>query len=38
VSEPTGTQGNEALVAAHSKAMAAVSNAIAAAIRSTRRP
>ncbi len=38
VSEPTGTQGNEALVAAHSKAMAAVSNAIAAAIRTTRRP
>jgi uncharacterized lipoprotein YmbA len=36
VSEPTGTQGNDALVAAHSRAMAAVSNAIAAAIRSTR--
>jgi len=38
VSEPTGTQGNDALVAAHSRAMAAVSNAIAAAIRSTRGP
>ncbi len=38
VSEPTGTQGNEALVAAHSRAMAAVSAAIATAIRSTRRP
>jgi uncharacterized lipoprotein YmbA len=38
VSEPTGTQGNDALVAAHSRAMAAVSGAIAAAIRSTRRP
>jgi uncharacterized lipoprotein YmbA len=38
VSEPTGTQGNDALVAAHSRAMATVSNAIAAAIRSTRRP
>jgi uncharacterized lipoprotein YmbA len=38
VSEPTGAQGNDALVAAHSRAMATVSNAIAAAIRSTRRP
>jgi len=38
VSEPTGTQGNDALVAAHSRAMATVSNAIAAAIRSTRQP
>jgi uncharacterized lipoprotein YmbA len=38
LSEPTGTQGNDALVAAHSRAMAAVSNAIAAAIRSTRQP
>lgn len=38
VSEPTGAQGNDALVAAHSKAMAEVSNAIAASIRSTRRP
>lgn len=38
VSEPIGTQGNDALVAAHSRAMAAVSNAIAAAIRSTRQP
>ena len=38
VNEPTGTQGNDALVAAHSRAMAAVSNAIAAAIRSTRGP
>src|SRR5471030_3442568 len=37
LSERTGTQGNDALVAAHSKAMAAVSNAIAAAIRTTRR-
>jgi uncharacterized lipoprotein YmbA len=38
VSEPTGAQGNDALVAAHSRAMAAVSAAIATAIRSTRRP
>ncbi|MFM0334551.1 PqiC family protein [Paraburkholderia strydomiana] len=38
VSEPTGAQGNDALVAAHSRAMAAVSAAIAAAIRSTRQP
>jgi uncharacterized lipoprotein YmbA len=38
VSEPTGAQGNDALVAAHSSAMAAVSAAIATAIRSTRRP
>ena len=38
VNEKTGTQGNDALVAAHSRAMAAVSNAIAAAIRSTRGP
>ena len=38
VSEPTGAQGNDALVAAHSRAMAAVSGAIATAIRSTRRP
>jgi len=38
VSEPTGAQGNEALVAAHSRAMAAVSAAIATAIRSTRQP
>jgi uncharacterized protein len=38
VSEPTGAQGNDALVAAHSRAMAAVSNAVAAAIRSTRGP
>jgi len=36
VSEPTGAQGNDALVAAHSRAMAAVSAAIATAIRSTR--
>ncbi|MDB5785556.1 PqiC family protein [Caballeronia mineralivorans] len=38
VSEPTGGQGNDALVAAHSRAMAAVSAAIATAIRSTRKP
>jgi uncharacterized lipoprotein YmbA len=38
VSEPTGAQGNDALVAAHSRAMVAVSAAIATAIRSTRRP
>jgi len=38
VSEPTGGQGNDALVAAHSRAMAAVSAAIATAIRSTRQP
>jgi len=38
VSEPTGAQGNDALVAAHSRAMAAVSAAIATAIRSTRQP
>jgi uncharacterized lipoprotein YmbA len=38
VNEPTGAQGNEALVAAHSRALAAVSGAIATAIRSTRRP
>jgi uncharacterized protein len=38
VSEPTGTQGNDALVAAHSRALAKVSNAIAAAIRSIRGP
>jgi uncharacterized lipoprotein YmbA len=38
VSEPTGAQGNDALVAAHSRAMAAVSAAIATAIRSTRKP
>jgi uncharacterized lipoprotein YmbA len=38
VSEPTGAQGNDALVAAHSRAMATVSAAIATAIRSTRQP
>jgi uncharacterized protein len=38
VSEPTGAQGNDALVAAHSRALAKVSNAIAAAIRSMRGP
>jgi hypothetical protein len=38
VSEPTGAQGNDALVAAHSRAMAAVTAAIASAIRSTRQP
>jgi uncharacterized lipoprotein YmbA len=38
VSEPVGAQGNDALVAAHSRAMASVSAAIAAAIRSTRQP
>jgi uncharacterized protein len=38
VREPTNTQGNDALVAAHSRAMAAVSGDIATAIRSTRRP
>jgi len=38
VSEPTGAQGNDALVAARSRAMAAVSAAIATAIRSTRQP
>jgi uncharacterized lipoprotein YmbA len=38
VSEPTGAQGNDALVAAHSRAMAAVSAAIATAIRSKRQP
>ena len=38
VSEPTGGQSNDALVAAHSRAMAAVSAAIATAIRSTRQP
>ena len=38
VSEPTGAQGNDALVAAHSRAMAKVSNAIAAAVRSIRGP
>jgi uncharacterized lipoprotein YmbA len=38
VSEPTGKEGNDALVAAHSRAIATVSNAIAAAIRSTRGP
>jgi uncharacterized lipoprotein YmbA len=37
-SEPTGAQGNDALVAAHSRAMATVSAAIAAAIRSTHQP
>ena len=35
VSEPVGAPGNDALVAAHSRAMTAVSAAIAAAIRST---
>jgi uncharacterized lipoprotein YmbA len=38
VNEPTGTPGNDALVAAQSRALAAVSHDIAAAIRSTRRP
>jgi uncharacterized lipoprotein YmbA len=38
ISVQTGAQGNDALVAAQSKAMATVSNAIAAAIRTIRRP
>jgi uncharacterized protein len=38
VHEATGGPGYDALIAAHSRAMAAVSGAIAAAIRSTRRP